>query len=103
MEDMPIMSEQSPLETTFLTDLIKEHSHTLKERSVSRTVEVLEAKRDCFKRDIQQLVQHLSLLVPITGNLSSHQTEQELLLQEAASRLGDDAFAQFILQVLKEM
>ncbi|MGK7932877.1 MAG: hypothetical protein AB4041_15815 [Microcystaceae cyanobacterium] len=97
------MAEPTPLETTLLTDLIKEHSHHLKERSVSRTVEVLEAKRASFRREIQQLVRHLGLLIPITGNLSSHDVSQEMLLQEAAQRIGDDAFTQFLLQIMNEI
>ena len=92
------MTEPNPLETSLLTDLIKEQSYHLKERSVNRTVEVLEAKRASFRREIQQLIQHLGLLIPITGNLSSHET----LLQEAAHRIGDDAFTQFLLQIIQE-
>ncbi len=97
------MLEQNPSDMTLLTDVIREHSHHLKERSVNRTVEVLAAKREKFREEIQQLVGHLSLLVPIAGNLSSHEASQIMLVQEAINRLGDEAFAQFLLQVLKEM
>ncbi|MBE9115435.1 hypothetical protein IQ249_05925 [Lusitaniella coriacea LEGE 07157] len=71
------------------------------ERSVRRVVDVIETKRKRIRDDLEQLICHISLLVPCTGaNCFSEQTYGAI--EDAAHRLGDDAFAQLLLQVLQE-
>ncbi len=88
-------------ETILLTEQLKKRSHSLQEQTLNRTVEVLAAKRARFREELQQLIVHLGLLVPLTGSIN--QDTQVLLLQEAVHRLGDEAFAQFLLEILQEM
>lgn len=71
-----------------------------RERSVRRTATVLEAKRVRIRDELQQLVRHMALLVPAgTQTAESYAA----LLQDAAERIGDDAFTQLLLQVLQEI
>lgn len=97
------MLEQAQQETILLTAMLQERSHALREQSVNRTLEVLAAKRARFREELRHLIVHLGLLVPIAGDLSSKEETHLILLQEAVNRLGDDAFAQFLLQILNEM
>jgi hypothetical protein len=72
-----------------------------RERSIRRTVTVLEAKRKRIRQELQQLVRHIALLVPAAESKSVNQSQSDLLA-EAAKRLGDEAFAQLLLQILQE-
>lgn len=71
------------------------------ERSIRRVVDVIETKRRRVRDDLEQLISHIALLVPCTGaNCFSEQTYGAI--EDAVQRLGDDAFAQLLLQVLQE-
>ncbi|WP_254657999.1 hypothetical protein [Pleurocapsa sp. PCC 7327] len=67
----------------------------VRERSIRRTVKVLEAKRKRIREELEQLIQHLDLLVPSSATSSD-------LLQEAIQRIGDDAFSQLLMQLMQE-
>lgn len=74
-----------------------------RERSIRRTTQVLKVKKESIRKDLQQLISHLTLLLP-SAHLTSKDNESNLdLLQAALDRLGDDAFAQLLLQVLQEI
>lgn len=74
-----------------------------KERSIRRTVKVVEAKRKRIREELEQLILHLALLVPVAGaNTHSLDSSSDLLL-EALNRIEDDAFTQLLLQVLQEV
>ncbi|MEC4803876.1 MAG: hypothetical protein SAJ12_05635 [Jaaginema sp. PMC 1079.18] len=72
-----------------------------RERAVRRTMNLLETKRRRMRDDLDQLITHLSLLVP-AELLASTDSTPTTVLEDAAARLGDDAFAQLILQLLQE-
>lgn len=72
-----------------------------RERSVRRTATVLEAKRQRIRDEIQQLISHVALLVPAGTKMNDSYSYADLL-QDAAKRLGDDAFAQLLVQILQE-
>ncbi|MDY6782666.1 MAG: hypothetical protein SW833_09000 [Cyanobacteriota bacterium] len=69
-----------------------------RERSVRRAVTVLETKRRRIRDDIEQLISQISLLMPP----SSGDRETSALLEDAAERLGDEAFVQLLRQVWQE-
>jgi hypothetical protein len=73
-----------------------------RERSIRRTVTLLEAKRKRFREELQQLVSHLTWLIPLKSVPSSARTFHTDLLAEAVEQLGDEAFTQLLLQVLQE-
>jgi predicted oxidoreductase (fatty acid repression mutant protein) len=77
-------------------------SEFYRERYIRRTLAVLQAKRKRMRDEIQQLVNHLNLLVPVAKNMTS-QSDRADLLEEAAKRLGDEAFAQLIIQAIDEI
>ena len=71
-----------------------------KERSIRRTVRVLKAKRSRLKKEINQLLTHLSLLVPRSehsGNLRESSSE---IILEALERLDDDLFTQLLTEAM---
>ncbi|MGC1246802.1 MAG: hypothetical protein WA865_11380 [Spirulinaceae cyanobacterium] len=69
------------------------------ERSVRRTMSLLETKRQRMRDDLRQMLLHIGLLVPSTAG-----TEIDWeVLQEALGRLGDEPFAQLALQILQEI
>jgi hypothetical protein len=72
-----------------------------KERYIRRTLAVLQAKRKRIRDELQQLVTHLNLLVPLAKNYSLEDNRADLL-EEAAKRLDDDAFAQLLIQIVNE-
>jgi hypothetical protein len=72
-----------------------------KERYIRRTLAVLQAKRKRIRDELQQLVTHLNLLVPLAKNYPLNDDRADLL-EEAATRLEDEAFAQLLMQVIKE-
>ena len=72
-----------------------------RERSIRRTVRVLQAKRSRLKKELNQLLIHLSLLVPGSkeyGNLRESSSE---IILEALARLDDDLFTQLLTEVMK--
>lgn len=74
-----------------------------KERSIRRTVKVLEFKRKRVNDELKQLIAHLAWLMPLSQNPKLNQQITTELIQEAVNRLNDDAFGQLILQILQEM
>ncbi|MEC4983697.1 MAG: hypothetical protein SAJ37_12160 [Oscillatoria sp. PMC 1068.18] len=73
------------------------------ERTIRRTAALLDRKRQRIREDIQQLIAHMAFLVP-TIDLSQPGSETQTdLLQEALLRLGDDAFAQMVVQIMQEL
>ena len=73
-----------------------------KERSIRRTVRVLKAKRERLTTEINQLLTHLSLLLPCSeqsGNLRKSSSE---IILEALERLDDDVFAQLLVEAIGE-
>lgn len=73
-----------------------------RERSVRRTLTVLQTKRKRIRDELQQLVNHLNLLIPITGNATKTNDPNSRLIEEAIERLGDDAFGALLRQILQE-
>ena len=73
-----------------------------RERSIRRAVIVLEAKRKHVREELQQLIQHISLLIPLARVSATTPNSQAELLQDALERLGDEAFAQLLLQILQD-
>ena len=76
-----------------------------RERSVRRTLLVLEAKHRSIKSDLQRLVKHLNFLIPSSqGNDSQGNVIENLeVLEEALGRMEDEAFAQLMLRLLHEL
>ena len=77
--------------------LIKEFNH---ERSIRRTVKLLENKHKRIKDDLEQLISHISLLVPIAGLSASDPRYNDLLI-DAITRLENEPFAQLLLQLIQ--
>jgi hypothetical protein len=73
-----------------------------RERSIRRTVKVLEFKRKRIHEELEQLILHLALLIPSTGASATSNTVSSELLEEAVNRIGDEAFGQLLLQILQE-
>ena len=73
-----------------------------RERSIRRTVRVLKAKRSRIKDDLNQLITHLSLLVPRSKEHGSLRQSNSEIILEALSRLEDDAFTQFLTQIISQ-
>ena len=71
-----------------------------RERSVRRTVNILEAKRLEIRRDLQRLITHIALLLPASAQDKINNDLPTDLLEEAAKRLGDEAFTDLLLQLL---
>lgn len=71
-----------------------------RERSIRRTANILEAKRLEIRRDLQQLITHIALLLPASPQDRINTDLSADLLEEAAKRLGDDAFTDLLLQLL---
>ena len=76
------------------SNLIREFA---RERSIRRVLRVLKAKRTRVDEDLNQLVAHLGLLVP----LSQKQGDKSILL-EALGRLENDAFTQLLMEVIEK-
>lgn len=74
------------------SDLIKEFT---RERSIRRILKVLTAKRSRINDDLNQLVTHLGLLVP----LSKKDGDNDILL-EALSRLETDGFTELLKTII---
>lgn len=76
-----------------------------RERSIRRTLLVLEAKHRSIKSDLQRLIKHLNFLIPSSkGNDSQGNFSQNLeVLEEALGRMEDEAFVQLMLKLLHEL
>ena len=74
-----------------------------RERHIRRTARVLATKRDSIHKDIQQLIAHLTLLLPSSKLTHNGDESHGDLLQSALDRIGDDTFTQLILQILQEI
>ncbi len=73
-----------------------------KERSIRRTVRVLKAKRDRLNTEINQLLTHLSLLLPSSeesGNLRNSSSE---IILEALERIDDDVFTKLLAEAMNK-
>ena len=73
-----------------------------RERSVRRAVKVLDARRQRVREDLHQLVSSIALFVlPVEfpDHAGEHYRE---ILTEALSRLGDETFAELVLEMLKK-
>ena len=68
-----------------------------RERSIRRVLRVLVAKRSRIQDDLNQLVTHLGLLVPLDRDRGDFD-----VLLEALNRLDDDGFSQLLAQVIKD-
>ncbi|MEC4893098.1 MAG: hypothetical protein SAL07_07375 [Oscillatoria sp. PMC 1051.18] len=73
------------------------------ERTIRRTAVLLDRKRKRIREDIQQLIAHMAFLVPTIEISQPGSETQADLLQEALLRLGDDAFAQMVVQIMQEL
>ena len=72
-----------------------------RERSVRRMVNLLEGKRKRIREELEQLISHIALLVP---NRSTTQSQSQLdLLLDAVSRLGDEKFAELLIELMEEV
>lgn len=69
---------------------------------IRRATAVLQDKRQRIREDLLQLVQHLGFLVPQPAGSPRSPTTDREVLEKALARLGDDAFAQLVRQVLSE-
>ncbi len=74
-----------------------------RERFIRRTAQVLAVKRESIHKDLKQLIAHLTLLLPSAQIAQEGSDSNYDLLQSALDRLGDDTFAQLILQLLQEL
>ncbi|NER32521.1 MAG: hypothetical protein F6J93_00310 [Oscillatoria sp. SIO1A7] len=73
------------------------------ECSIRRTARLLQGKRDRIREDLRQLISHMALLVPPVPGATRGTDPPTEVLTEALNRLGDDAFAQLVLQILQEI
>jgi hypothetical protein len=76
------------------SDLIKEFT---RERSIRRILRVLIAKRSRINDDLNQLVTHLGLLVPLNQNQGDND-----ILSEALNRLDNDGFSELLKQIIED-
>lgn len=72
-----------------------------RERAIRRTLTVLATKRDRIRDELEQLIRHLSLLVPPELIESSTRQSELNVIEDAAGRLGDEEFTQLLLHVLQ--
>lgn len=71
-----------------------------RERSIRRTVMVLETKRKRIREDLLELIQNMPLLaLPVELTRNAPEESQDILL-EALSRMGDEAFAHWIAEAI---
>lgn len=83
-----------------------DHSNQLatqfrQELPIRRTTAVLERKRRRIVEDIEQLIEHLGLLIPAPAGEKYSDRANPEVLEQALSRLGDDAFTQLVLQIAR--
>jgi len=70
-----------------------------RELPIRRTMTVLQNKRQRVREDLEQLLAHLAFLVPAPAGCDRAATDREVL-EAALDRLGDDAFAQLVRQIV---
>lgn len=68
---------------------------------IRRTMAVLQGKRKRIRAELQQLIEHMAFLVPSAREGHATETDREVL-EKALGRLGDDAFAQLVLQIMHD-
>ena len=73
-----------------------------RERSIRRTVKLLRAKRSRIREDLHQLVNHLSLLIPVPKSKSDRNLTSAEMLIEAVQRLDDEIFTDLLIQIIQE-
>ena len=74
-----------------------------RERSIRRTLTVLEAKSKSVNNDLERLIKHLKFLLPstaINSNQSNSHPDLEVL-KAALERMEDDAFTQLMLALIQ--
>jgi hypothetical protein len=84
-------------------ECLRERSQLLRECSIRRAAKVLAAKRERIREELEQVISHIALLVPLTDMANGSAEAYAQLLQDAAAQLGDEAFTQLLLQVLQEI
>lgn len=74
-----------------------------RERSIRSTVKLLEGKRQRIREELEQLIAHITLLVPSLAKSTNSSTDRAKVLQDAVKRLDDEAFAQLFLAILQKV
>ncbi|MEB3826827.1 hypothetical protein [Phormidium sp. CCY1219] len=73
-----------------------------RERSIRRTLMLLETKRQRIREDLMDLIGSMPLLsLPVQLTQDSPEETRDIL-QEALSRMGDEAFARWIVEDILE-
>jgi hypothetical protein len=72
-----------------------------KERSVRRTVRLLQAKRSRVREELERLITHLGLLVASPQNTTNDYPSKSDILLEAVSRIEDDVFTELLVQIIE--
>ncbi len=72
-----------------------------KERSVRRTVRLLQAKRARIREELERLITHLGLLVASPQNTANDYPSKSDILLEAVSRIEDDVFTELLVQIIE--
>ena len=73
-----------------------------KERSIRRTVRLLNAKRSRIIEDLDILINHLSLLVPAPPKSLNKSKPKSDILLEAARRIDDPLFTDLLIKIIQE-
>ncbi|MGA1264210.1 MAG: hypothetical protein ACO331_09960 [Prochlorothrix sp.] len=71
------------------------------ERSVRRAQHLLAIKQRRIQDDLDQFLQHLTLLVPSAESTADNEIILQAVLEDALDRLGDQAFAAIVLQAFQ--
>lgn len=69
---------------------------------IRRVASLLAGKRKRIRDDILQLVQHIGFLVPPRTGATGPGQFDPAVMEKALGRLGDDAFAQLVLEIMRE-
>jgi len=72
-----------------------------KERSIRRTVRLLHAKRSRIIEDLDRLISHLSLLVPVPNKSENENQPKADILIEAAKRIEDPIFTDLLIKIIQ--
>jgi hypothetical protein len=72
-----------------------------KERSIRRTLKLLQAKRYRVIEELERLITHLSVLVTLPQNMANDYPSKSDILLEAASRIDDDVFTELLVQIIE--
>jgi hypothetical protein len=86
------------MDDPFRKDELLMEFHT--ERSIRRVAQLLQDKRSRIRDDLQQLIEHLSLFVPLSNSKGDGAVNTEILL-EAAQRLNDEVFTELLVQIIQ--